>query len=199
MIRSYLKIAIRYLFKNKVIAFINMAGLAVGLACSFLIFLHVSTELSFDKQFKDAGNIYRLAVKSNMGDNQFEAAVTGGPLAITLQNELPEIVGYTRIREGRLTLLSSENHAFYEEKILYADTTFFKIFNYQFIPGDPLSALELPQSIVLKESFARKIFGDEDPVGRQLKWNNDNNYTITAVLQDSPEKSHLDFDILAYV
>jgi len=168
----------------------------VGLACSFLIFLHVSTELSFDKQYKDAGNIYRLAVKSNMGDNQFEAAVTGGPLAITLQNELPEIVGYTRIREGRLTLLSSENHAFYEEKILYADTTFFKIFNYTFIQGDPLSALELPRSIVLKESFARKIFGDEDPVGRQLKWNNDNNYTITAVLQDSPEKSHLDFDIL---
>lgn len=196
MFKSYLKTAVRYLFKNSAFTLINILGLAVGLVCSFLIFLHVSSELSYDRHYEDAPAIYRLAVKSSMGDNQFEAAVTGGPLAITLQQEIPEIVGHTRIREGRLTLLSSGENAFYEEKILYADSNFFSLFNHSFITGHPEKALEAPRSIVLKESLARKFFGRTDVVGQQLKWNNEIIYTVTGVLSDSPEKSHLAFDML---
>lgn len=196
MFKSYLKSALRYLSKNLAFTFINVVGLAVGLVCSFLILLHISTELSYDKHFEDAENIYRIAVKSSMGDNQFEAAVTGGPLAITLEEELPEIVGHTRIREGRLTLIASDKHAFYEENILFADSNFFSLFNYQFKLGNPQSALEKPRSIVMTESHALKFFGDENPIGKVLKWNNNDNYTVTGIIYDPPNKSHLDFDLL---
>lgn len=196
MFKSYLKTAFRYLLKNKVFTLINIVGLAVGLVCSFLIVLHVSTELSYDKHYQDAEDIYRLAVRSSMGDNQFEAAVTGGPLAITLQNEIPEITGHTRLREGRLTLLAHGENSFYEEKILFADSNFFSLFDFPMIYGNPLTALDVPRSVVLKESLAKKFFGDSDPVGQQLKWNNEVNYTVTAVVADVREKSHLDFDML---
>ena len=196
MLLSYLKIAIRYLSKNKVYTLINILGLAVGLTCSGLILLHVRTELSYDDHYANADNIYRLAVKSSMGDNPFEAAVTGGPLAIALEQELPEVIGHTRIREGRLTLLSVDDNAFYEEHILYADSNFFSIFDFDLVKGNPGAALKEPRSIALKEDIALKFFGNDDPVGRQLKWNNDQYYTVTAVIRDTKAKSHLDFDIL---
>lgn len=196
MLKSYLKTAVRHLFKHSAFTLINVLGLAVGLVCSFLIFLHVSTELSYDKHFDDAKNIYRLAVKSTMGENQFEAAVTGGPLAQTLQNELPEVTGHTRIREGRLTLLSSANNSFYEEHIIYADSNFFELFDYELIRGNPKTALQKSRSIVLDEEIAEKFFGNEDPIGKQLKWNNEQYYTVTAIIKNPTHKSHLDFDIL---
>ncbi|MEZ5084347.1 MAG: ABC transporter permease [Bacteroidales bacterium] len=196
MLYNTLKTAIRQIYKNKGFAFINILGLAVGLACSFLILLHVVTELSYDKHFNDAENIYRLAVKSSMGENQFEAAVTGGPLAQTLQNELPEVLSHTRIREGRMTLLNSGDKAFYEENILFADSNFFELFNYELLRGDPDEVLKKPKSLVLSDKMAEKFFGEVDPIGQQIKWNNDENYTVTAVFKESPDKSHLHFNIL---
>ncbi|MCD4682089.1 MAG: ABC transporter permease, partial [Bacteroidales bacterium] len=196
MIKNYFKLPLRHLFKNKVFSLINIIGLAIGLSCSFLIFLHVYTELSYDKHFDNAENIYRMAVKSSMADNEFEAAVTGGPLAKILQDELPEITGHTRLREGRMTLLSTEEKAFYEENILYADSTFFDIFSYEIIAGDYYKSLTHPYSLVLTEEFANKFFGDENPIGKKIKWNNTQNYIVTAVIRDPVEKSHLNFDIL---
>lgn len=196
MILSYFRLAVRYLLKHKVFSVINILGLAVGLVCTVFIMLYVSNELSYDRDFRDAEDIYRLAVKSTMGENQFEAAVTGGPLAITLQQELPEVIAHTRLREGQLTLLSTEDHAFYEEGILFADSNFFALFNYPFIQGDPSAVLDMPRTIVLKEETARKFFGDADPIGRQLKWNNSDPYTVTGVIGDMPGNTHLDFEIL---
>jgi len=122
MIKNYLRTALRSFGKNKVFTIINIVGLAIGLACSLLIFLHVYTELSYDDHFTDAEDIYRLAVKASMSDNSFEAAVTGGPLAQILETELPEVTNYTRLREGRMTLLTTEHRSFYEEKIMFADS-----------------------------------------------------------------------------
>jgi len=196
MFKNYFKLTFRHLLNNKAFSLINIIGLAIGLACSFLIFLHVFTELSYDRHFENADNIYRMAVKSSMADNEFEAAVTGGPLAKILQDELPEITGYTRLREGRMTLLSTEEHAFYEESILYADSTFFDIFSYEIVAGDYAKSLTHPYSIVLTEKFANKFFGDENPIGKEIKWNNTQNYIVTAIIKDPVEKSHLNFDIL---
>jgi len=196
MFKNYFKLAFRHLLKNKAFSLINIIGLAIGLACSFLIFLHVFTELSYDRHFENADDIYRMAVKSKMGDNEFEAAVTGGPLAKILMDELPEVSGYTRLREGRMTLLSSGENAFYEENILYADSTFFEIFSYEIVAGDHHKPLTHPYSVVLTEKFATKFFGDENPIGKEIKWNNDQIYIVTAVIKDQVEKSHLNFDIL---
>jgi len=196
MIKSYFQLAFRHLLKNKSFSIINIVGLAIGLASSFLIFLHVQTELSYDDHFKDANDTYRLAVKASMSGNEFEAAVTGGPFAYLLHQELPEVIGYTRIREGKMTLLSSGEKSFYEENILYADSSFFEIFSFELDQGDPLTSLIHPNSMVLTEKIAKKFFGNEDPVGKQIKWNNDQNYTITGIVKDPEKKSHLEFDIL---
>ncbi len=196
MIKSYFQLAFRHLLKNKTFSIINIIGLAIGLACSFLIFLHVHTELSYDDHFKDAENIHRLAVKASMSGNEFEAAVTGGPFAYLLHQEIPEVIGYTRIREGRMTLLSAGEKSFYEENILYADSSFFEIFSFELDQGDPLTSLVHPNCMVLTEKMAKKFFGNEDPVGKQIKWNNDQNYTITGIVKDPEKKSHLNFDIL---
>lgn len=196
MLYYNLKTAFRQIYKNKGFALINILGLAVGLACGFLILLYVVTELSYDRHYKDARNIYRLAVKSSMGENQFEAAVTGGPLAQTLQTELPEVTAHTRLREGKMTLLSFGDKAFYEENILYADSTFFELFNYELLKGNSTDVLKNPRSLVLSEKLAEKFFGNENPIGQQIKWNNEENYTVTAVFKKSANKSHLNFDIL---
>jgi putative ABC transport system permease protein len=196
MFKNYLITAIRSFGKNKVFTLINIVGLAIGLACSFLIFLHVYTELSYDDHFTDAKDIYRLAVKASMSDNSFEAAVTGGPLAQILEAELPEVTNYTRLREGRMTLLTTENRSFYEEKIMFADSSFFELFSFDVIAGEPEQALIHPYSMVLTEKMAGKFFGDENPIGKEIKWNNNQNYVVTGVIKNLEQKTHMDFDIL---
>ena len=133
MFKNYLIIAFRNLTRQKTYSIINLSGLAIGFACSLLILIHVYTELSYDDHFKDAEDIHRLAVKASLSGNEFEAAVTGGPLAHILKSELPEISGYTRLREGTMTLLSVGEKYFYEENILFADSSFFEIFSFEFI------------------------------------------------------------------
>jgi len=196
MIKNYLRTALRSFGKNKVFTIINIVGLAIGLACSLLIFLHVYTELSYDNHFTDAEDIYRLAVKASMSDNSFEAAVTGGPLAQILETELPEVTNYTRLREGRMTLLTTEHRSFYEEKIMFADSNFFELFSFDVIAGEPDKALIHPYSIVLTQKMAEKFFGNKNPIGKEIKWNNNQNYLVTGVIKNLEQKTHMDFDIL---
>jgi putative ABC transport system permease protein len=196
MFKNYLIIVFRNLTRQKTYSIINLSGLAIGFACSLLILIHVYTELSYDDHFKDAEDIHRLAVKASLSGNEFEAAVTGGPLAHILKSELPEISGYTRLREGTMTLLSIGEKYFYEENILYADSSFFEIFSFDLLQGESSTALMHPCSIVLTERMAKKIFGAIDPVGEKIKWNNDQHYTVTGILKDPDQKTHLDFDIL---
>ena len=196
MFRNYFIIALRNITRQKIFSIINVSGLSIGLACSFLILLHVVTELSYDDHFKDANDIFRVAVKASMSGNEFEAAVTGGPLAGILKSELPEINGYTRLREGTMTLLRTDDKSFYEENILYADSSFFEIFSFDVLSGDPKTALIHPNSIVLTQKMAKKIFGDLVPIGKNIKWNNEQNYTVTGIVKDTDKKTHLDFDIL---
>ena len=196
MIKSYFQLAIRHLLKNTSFTIINIVGLSIGLAASFLIFLHVHTELSYDNHFKNAPDIHRIAVKASMSGNEFKACVTGGPLCYILEKEIPEIDGFTRIREGRMTLLTAGERSFYEEHFLYADSSFFKIFSFDLIQGDPTNVLIHPYTIVLTEKMAAKLFGSEDPVGKSIKWNNGKHFTVTGVIKDYDEKTHLDFDFL---
>jgi putative ABC transport system permease protein len=195
MIRN-LKTIKRIIFRYKFSAVLNIGGLAIGLAAAMTIFLHVSTELDYDRHFTDSSNIYRLAVNASMSGKSFSAAVTGGPLAAILKNELPEVIDFTRIREGQMTLLKIDEKSFYEENILYADSGFFRIFNYTFLRGDPDKALVHPNSMVLTESMAKKFFGDSDPMGQIIKWDNEQNFIVTGILAASEKKSHLHFDML---
>jgi len=198
MLNNYFKTTIRHLLKNKIYFFINMLGLAIGIACFVLISLYVYNELNYDRHHKKADRTYRQILKGNMGGSYLEAAVTGGPMGPILYKELPEVVEFTQIQEVRRSvLLTYLDRYFFEENIIYADSSFFRIFDFDFVQGDPETALIQPFSLVLSQKIARKFFGDENPVGKTIKWNNRENFLVTAVIKDSQGNTHLQKDIYA--
>jgi len=196
MLKNYFITAIRHLLRNKIYFFINMLGLAIGMACFVLISLYVYNELKYDRHHKKANLTYRLVLKGEMGGNYIEAAVTGGPMGPALYNELPEVVQFTQIQEVRRSvLLTYLDRHFFEENMIYADSSFFDVFKYDFIQGDPKTALIQPFSLVMTQTMAHKIFGDENPIGKTIKWNNKDNFEVTGIIGDPEYNSHLQFDM----
>lgn len=199
MLRNYLKIAVRTLLKNKQLSMINVSGLATGMACSLLIFLFVQDELRYDRFHSDSGNIYRV-VKDFINDDgsRIPDATTPAPLAAAMQREIPEVRVVTRIHPswGGRTIVEYGNKRIVEEKVWRVDSSFFDVFTFSFVKGDPKSALKDVNSIVLTESAAARYFGSEDPIGKTLKLNRRDDVTVTAVIQDVPAQSHFHFDFL---
>jgi len=198
MLKNYFVTAYRNLVKNWSYSFINIIGLSVGLAASIFILLFVFHELSYDTFHKKSDRIYRAAVDGKMAKNTFIAAVTAAPMAEALLNEYPEIEKTVRVRKSGDWLVSHEDKTFNEEGILFADSSFFQIFTYKFIHGNPATALKNPESIVLTEKIARKYFGQTDVVGKSLRIESDTTYyTVTGVIQNVPENTHMHFDMMA--
>ncbi len=196
MIINHIKTAFRNLYTHKFYSIINILGLSIGLACFILILFFVYNETSFDKHHDRAENIYRLGLKGVMSGNEFQAAVSGGPLGRIVMNEIPEVVNFARMRELRTSILFTyENKQIYQDHMMYADSTFFEVFEYEQLYGDLKTALFLPHSLVFSESTAKKYFGNEDPIGKIIKWNNNKNYTVTGVFKDQTKNSHIDFDV----
>ena len=199
MFRNYLKIAVRTLLKNKKLSVINIFGLAIGMACSLMIFLFVEDELSYDRFHKDSQSIYRV-VKDFINDDgsRIPDATTPAPLAAAMQREIPEVVSVTRIHPnwGGTTLVEYGDKQIVEEKVWRVDSSFFDVFTFPLIKGDSKTALSDINSIILTESSARRYFGDEDPIGETLKLNQRDDVTVTAVMKDVPAQSHFHFDFL---
>nr|NQU92612.1 ABC transporter permease [Bacteroidota bacterium] len=197
MLKNYFKTAIRNLIRNKLFSFINILGLAIGLAASILMLLYVSHELNYDKFHKDYGRIYRIAVEGQMSGDFFDVAVTPAPLAPFLKWSFPEVESTVRMDNvNQQSLFTSGDNRFYETDVLFADSAFFSIFDFNPIVGDLQHALDEPFSIVLTNSVAGKYFGKENPVGKVLKINDEHQFKVTAVLEDVPTNSHLKFRIL---
>ena len=211
MLQNYLVIALRNLRKNKFFTFLNTSGLAVGLACCMLIALYVYEETHFDRHHERAGDLYRVGttfVKMQSGGDarEDETFNTPSPLAAALMREFPEIEKTTRsqfVFEGDKTLLRSlENgavqKAFNERKGYFADSTYFELFQYQFLEGNPSKALNEPQTVVLSEDIARKLFGNEPAYGRSLRISNnwfeggDLDFRVTGVFRQPTAPTHLD-------
>ena len=172
MIRNYLKIAWRNLGKSKGFSFINIGGLATGMACSLLIFLFVKDELSYDQYHKNADRVYRV-VKDFINDDgsRIPDATSPPALAPAMQREIPEVEAVTRIRPdwGGTWLVEYGDKKIGEQQYWRVDSNFFDIFTYTFIKGDPKTALSDVTSVVITQSIAKKYFGDEDPMGKTLK------------------------------
>jgi len=197
MLFNYIKIAFRNLFKYKTFSLINVAGLAIGMTCCFLILLWVLDELSFDRFHENSSELYRAVVKIHSDNGITTGVWSPTPLGPTLKDEFPEVIDYARyVHAPQLTLRHGEN-TFYE-KIMWADPGFFRMFSFPAIEGDPVKALESPSSLVITRRIAKKYFGtDKDIVGKVLRMNNQYDYQVMAVIEDIPSNSHLDFDILA--
>ncbi len=197
MFRNYLLSSIRSLIHQRGITVINILGLAIGLTASALIILYIIHELSFDRFHENHERIYRVAVRGEISGQQLDVAVTSPPFGPAMTSDYPEIVDYTRMDfRDQKVLLSFEEQNHYVDDVIFADSSFLKIFSIPLLSGDPHTALHVPGSILLSETTARNFFGERDPVGSALTYNNQENLTITGVFQDYPENSHMSFNCM---
>ena len=198
MLKNYFKIAFRNLARNKAFSFINIFGLAAGLATCLLIMLYIFNESSYDKYHKDGDRVFRIASTSGKGESW---AAGPGPLSWGLKNELPEVEQSARLLTfpDIATMLmkyqsSSESKQFFETNGYYVDSTFFQLFTYDFIYGNAATALDQPGSTVISKELSNKFFGKENPVGKPILITTpfgEMNYTVTGVFTSEKRKSHI--------
>jgi putative ABC transport system permease protein len=202
MLRNYLKIALRNLWKAKVFSGINIVGLALGIAAFVLILEYVAYEYSVNKFHRKLPSLYRMLTQTREGDIWVDMAPAVGPL---VKQEFPEVKEFCRVGEhsanGIVSIAGAKNgrsqQSFREEKIGYADASFFTLFTFPLVEGAAATALSQPNTVALSASQARKYFGSEKPVGQTLTLNNQFGktlYTVTAVYADMPQNSDLFFD-----
>ena len=206
MLRNYLLVAIRNLIRNKVFSLINVAGLALGLSTCFVIYQYIQFERSYDRFHADADRIYRIPVEYTGSFSTLPFTATNHPaVGPALKADFPEVEDFARL--VRLSLFTNaaalayepaagDVVAFNEGMIYVADPSFLSIFSFPMKEGTAATALQEPSSIVLTASIARKYFGDEPALGKELKLNGDNIMKVSGVLDDIPQNSHLQFDIL---
>lgn len=198
MLKSYLTIALRNLRRHKGYSFINIAGLAIGMAACVLILLFVRHEFSYDRYHERADDIYRVYMDRTSGEEVIHWARTPAPLAPALADAFPEIRAAVRIRKNpRTDLVRYGDKEFYEDRFYFADSNVFDVFSFSLKQGNPETALRDPHAVVITEEVARKYFGDEDPVGKVLTFENTVDFTVTGILDDVPSASHFVFDFLA--
>ena len=197
MLKNYFKIAFRTLWRKKTFSFINVTGLAVGLASCFLIFLYVHFERSFDRFHHNADRIYRVVgdLKTSAGE-PMHWHNTPGPMAAAMRSGLPEVQETVRLVPGSV-LVRKGNIKFQEEHTLWADSSFFIVFDFPLKYGDPKTALKEPNCIVLSETAAYKYFGHTNPVGQPVLLSGKSlPATVTGIMKDIPANSHIRADML---
>ncbi len=197
MIKNYFIVAFRNLKRNKTFSFINIGGLAIGLAACWMITLYVANEMSYDNYHAKAGRIYRIAQHATWNGGSFDFAVTPPPMALALKNEYPEIEQTVRLDgEGGGTIVYNEQRLQVGD-MLFADSSIFNVFTYHFLYGDAGTALNRPQSIVLTKTLATKIFGDASlALNKTLVLGTNYTNMVTGVIEDVPANSHFTFSAL---
>ncbi|WP_165864828.1 ABC transporter permease [Rufibacter latericius] len=190
MLRNYLKIAWRNLLRQKAYSAINIIGLATGISACLLIFLYVGHELTYERNFPDAEHIYRVVSRVNFHGNNDLFSLSPKPLADHLRREVPEVKKVARLAPSFKQTIWKDQVPFLEDKLFYADSTFFQVVPYTFLAGNPETALKAPKTIVISAELAQKYFGGtEQALGKPLQFSK-NQYTVTGIFQ--PEKhSHL--------
>ncbi|HEY1870676.1 MAG TPA: ABC transporter permease, partial [Chitinophagaceae bacterium] len=198
MFKNYLKTAFRNLRKNKVYSFLNIFGLAIGIACAGLIFLWAENELNWDNSNAKKSQLYLLEVNMTLDGNNFTMGSTPRPMGKAMQAEIPGIVNTARVSDqGRRLLFSAENKSMYSTG-LFADPSLFSMFSFDFVEGNAKNPLPQLYSLVLTQSAAKKFFGDEkNIVGKIIRVDNKHDYVVSNVIKDMPENSTLQFEWLA--
>ncbi len=197
MFKNYLKIAIRNLIRHKVNSFINITGLAIGIACCILIFLYALNELSYDRFHKHADNIFRvLTIDENLGVSSNLVGITMPPLGPAMVKQIPEVVESVRMTGARKNLLEYEEKTLYAEKVVYTEPSLFSTFDFELLSGDPQTALNRPNTAVITEEMTQKIFGSDNPIGKTVTLDDQDEIEIIGIVVDVKQNSHLEFDML---
>jgi putative ABC transport system permease protein len=195
MLKNYIKVTMRIIKRNKAFSIINITGLAVGIACSFLILSWVRYELSHDCFHENADEIYRVISEFHSSGGEINyTTTTQAPLASVLNDRYPEIINSARTLRWPIVVGTKQKQ--FEERVWLADPSLCDIFTIKFISGDPNTALSDPHSIILTENVAKKHFREEDPVGRSVLLGSRSLFQISGVIEDIPKNSHLDIDCI---
>ena len=200
MIKSYLKLGIRSLAKHRLTSSINLVGLTLGISVFLLIGSYVYHESSFDKFHASADKIYRVTTEQTREDGSIRrSAFSGAPWGPELLAGIPGATDMTRLMKYRLPVsVRSEqgDKHFYEKDLIWADNSFFSVFSYELLEGDPVGPLNAPNQAVLTESAAQRYFGSADPVGKYIIYENDVVLHVTGVVADFPANSYIQADII---
>jgi putative ABC transport system permease protein len=196
MLKNYFKIALRNLWKHKIFSFINIMGLTVGMTSCFLIFLYVKFELSYDSMHNKADRIYRIVSDIKTPSDVIHAGGPSWAVPPHIKPDFPQVEEFVRVSYESF-LIRRGNIKFQEEKSVYVDSGFFKVFDFKLIKGNPQTALNEPFSIVLSQTAAKKYFGKEEPIGQTLLFTGEGRAAkVTGIMKDIPENSQIKADML---
>jgi putative ABC transport system permease protein len=199
MIKNYLKIAFRNLWRNCGLSVINITGLAIGIATCLIIMLFVNNELSYDRYNKHADRIVRVFFEGNVQGEKLHESTVMPPVAQTLKAEFPEVLDATRIRDYGTPRLQYGERSFKEDGFAFVDANFFHVFTLPFRRGDVKTALLEPNTVVITDALAKKYFGNEDPLGKIISFKDGKNASckVTGVIEKVPVNSHFHFELFA--
>ena len=198
MFKNLIKYSLRSFKRQRAYIIINILGLSIGIACSLLIALFVINEASYDKFNVRKDRIFRLVLNGKIGGQEVISGYTAAVIGPTMAREFPEIEDFLRMNGWGPTVIEYNSQTFTEEHMIEADSSFFNFFSIPVIKGDPVNLLNAPRKVVISESTARKIFGDEDPIDKALRIGSDTvRYTVAGVMADVPENSHFAANIVA--
>ncbi|MGD9159193.1 MAG: ABC transporter permease [Desulfobacteraceae bacterium] len=202
MLSNFIKVTLRKLYREKLYTIINVSGLAFGIACCLILGLFLHNELTYDQHHMNYKRIYRVACEYTSDNRPTKCASVSAALASILKNENTEIIDYVRFAlmilpndPGPGMAIYSDNDTFFWKDIYAVDDNVFEVFTYDIIYGDPETALIDPNSVAVSETFARKYFGDENPIGKTVR-SDDATMKISLVFADLPDNTHLKTDVL---
>ena len=198
MFANYSKIASRNLLKSKAYSLVNILGLAIGIGSVLIISLYSAKELSYDSHFKDSERIYRIALERIYPNRERLFASSSAVLANIVREQYPEVESATRLHRMFFVNeipVSVEEQSFREPRFYFADKDFFEVFSHEFIYGDPETALDAPEKVVITESIASKYFGQQNPIDKLIRIDTVA-LTVAGVIRDLPATTHIHFDLL---
>ena len=197
MLRNYIKTAWRNLLKNKFYSVINIAGLTAGLAIGILILLWVQDELSFNTFHKKTADIYRLELFGGTGSSRQIFTIGVAPIGPLAKQQLPEVVDQVRLTGNNdYSLYKYQDKVFGDEVAIYADPSFFSMFDFNLVQGNQSNPFPDDNSVVITKTVAEKCFGDVNPIGKVIRADDKANFTVSGVIKDVPKNTDLQVDML---
>ena len=201
MIRNYFIVAWRNLVRYKIYSAINITGLAVGLAACMLIVLYVGHESGYDRFHKNADRIFWVQTKLKLGNDSVFMPFLNFSAGPMVKQRIPSVESFLRLRkDDQNTIIQNPEKPsvkFAENKFLFSDSNFFSFFSFKLLRGNPQQVLSRPFSLVISQSAVRKYFGNADPIGKTLRYNNGYNFLVTGISADAPSNSSIDYDFIA--
>lgn len=196
MLKNYIRVVLRNLLKNKVYTSINVFGLAIGITCCIIIAFYILQETNYDSFYSDNDRIFRVTVSLTTPEGINHTASSHIPIADALDKDYPEIEEITRVFLFEKKLLRAKDIILFQDKIAFVDSTFFNVLDLDVISGDPANSLKSPNNLFISENVAKKFFGNTDPIGKTITYDNYKEFIVAGVFKNLPITSHLKAEVL---